>query len=119
MESTTTTPTCAGWPTRAAVAGQVFTEQHRRQLDLAGHRSARAGGVLPDHVGDRRLRPGLRSAHPGAGAGSSANSAVCYCLGITAVDPIKFHLLFERFLSEEREGYPTSIWTSSTAAARR
>src|SRR6185503_8196516 len=36
------------------------------------------------------------------GRGSAANSAVCYCLGITAVDPIKLNLLFERFLSEER-----------------
>src|SRR5215211_3397308 len=36
------------------------------------------------------------------GRGSAANSAVCYSLGITAVDPIGMDLLFERFLSEER-----------------
>src|SRR5690606_14898563 len=36
------------------------------------------------------------------GRGSAANSAVCYALGITAVDPIGMELLFERFLSEER-----------------
>jgi len=40
------------------------------------------------------------------GRGSAANSAVCYCLGITPVDPIKLGLLFERFLSEERTGAP-------------
>ena len=40
------------------------------------------------------------------GRGSAANSAVCYCLGITAVDPIRYDLLFERFLSDAREGYP-------------
>ena len=40
------------------------------------------------------------------GRGSAANSAVCYSLGITAVDPIAFKLVFERFLSPEREGYP-------------
>ncbi|HEX6535333.1 MAG TPA: DNA polymerase III subunit alpha [Gemmatimonadaceae bacterium] len=40
------------------------------------------------------------------GRGSAANSAVCFCLGITAVDPIKLGLLFERFLSEERHGAP-------------
>jgi error-prone DNA polymerase len=40
------------------------------------------------------------------GRGSAANSAVCYCLGITAVDPIKHQLLFERFLSEERTEAP-------------
>lgn len=36
------------------------------------------------------------------GRGSAANSAVCYLLGITAVDPVRMDLLFERFLSEER-----------------
>ncbi len=40
------------------------------------------------------------------GRGSAANSAVCYCLGITAVDPIRMELLFERFLSEERTEAP-------------
>ncbi|TAM60496.1 DNA polymerase III subunit alpha [bacterium] len=40
------------------------------------------------------------------GRGSAANSAVCYCLGITAVDPIRNGLLFERFLSEERAEVP-------------
>jgi len=40
------------------------------------------------------------------GRGSAANSAVCYCLGITAVDPVKLNLLFERFLSEERKEPP-------------
>jgi error-prone DNA polymerase len=40
------------------------------------------------------------------GRGSAANSAVCYCLGITAVDPVKLELLFERFLSEERKEAP-------------
>ncbi len=40
------------------------------------------------------------------GRGSAANSAVCYCLGITSVDPIRLGLLFERFLSEERREAP-------------
>jgi error-prone DNA polymerase len=40
------------------------------------------------------------------GRGSAANSAVCYSLGITAVDPIRLELLFERFLSEERGEWP-------------
>ena len=38
------------------------------------------------------------------GRGSAANSTVCYALGITAVDPLKHELLFERFLSEGRKG---------------
>jgi len=40
------------------------------------------------------------------GRGSAANSAVCYSLGITAVDAVKYGLLFERFLSEERGEWP-------------
>ena len=40
------------------------------------------------------------------GRGSAANSAVCYALSITAVDPVKMDLLFERFLSEERGEWP-------------
>jgi error-prone DNA polymerase len=42
------------------------------------------------------------------GRGSAANSTVCYCLGITAVDPSRFDLLFERFVSPER-GEPPDI----------
>ena len=43
------------------------------------------------------------------GRGSAANSAVCYALGITAVDPVGMDLLFERFLSEERGEWPWDI----------
>lgn len=40
------------------------------------------------------------------GRGSAANSAVCYCLGITSIDPVQGNLLFERFISEERDEPP-------------
>ena len=40
------------------------------------------------------------------GRGSAANSAVCYALGITAVDAVRHQMLFERFLSPGRRGYP-------------
>ncbi|MFT5526491.1 MAG: error-prone DNA polymerase [Pirellulaceae bacterium] len=40
------------------------------------------------------------------GRGSAANSAVCFCLGITAVDPVQADVLFERFLSRERNEAP-------------
>ena len=83
-----------------------YSEQARRQidreltliekLDLAGYflivwdlvRFCRKQGILVQ------------------GRGSAANSAVCYCLGITAIDPIGMDLLFERFLSEERGEWP-------------
>ena len=86
--------------------GAVLSEAQRRQLvhelsliarlGLAGYflivwdivRFARRNGILVQ------------------GRGSAANSAVCYCLGITAVDPIRMRLLFERFLSEGRAEPP-------------
>ena len=40
------------------------------------------------------------------GRGSAANSAVCYCLGVTSVDPDRIDLLFERFVSKERDEAP-------------
>lgn len=40
------------------------------------------------------------------GRGSAANSVVCYCLGITAIDPVRMNLLFERFISAERNEPP-------------
>ena len=40
------------------------------------------------------------------GRGSAANSAVCYCLGITEVDPARMNMLFERFISKERNEPP-------------
>jgi len=42
------------------------------------------------------------------GRGSAANSVVCYCLGVTEVDPVRQHVLFERFISKER-GEPPDI----------
>jgi error-prone DNA polymerase len=86
--------------------GSPLPERARRQLehelavigklDLAGYflivwdiaRFARERGMLAQ------------------GRGSAANSAVCYALGITAVDAVGMELLFERFLSEERGEWP-------------
>jgi error-prone DNA polymerase len=49
------------------------------------------------------------------GRGSAANSAVCYALGITAVDPVGMELLFERFLSRSAASGRTSIWICRAA----
>ncbi len=66
------------------------------KLDLAGYFL-----IVWDIVNYCRLQDILVQ-----GRGSAANSAVCYSLGITAVDPIAMELLFERFLSEERGEWP-------------
>ena len=79
-----------------------FTEKARRQLEheLGIVGSLGLGGyflVVWDIVEYARRRGIFVQ-----GRGSAANSALCYALGITAVDPVKMELLFERFLSEER-----------------
>ena len=53
------------------------------------------------------------------GRGSAANSAVCYVLGVTSIDPVRSGLLFERFVSQERKERRTSMSTLSTSAAKR
>jgi error-prone DNA polymerase len=84
-------------PLTREAAAQVARELDLiARLNLAGYflivwdlvRFCRASGILAQ------------------GRGSAANSAVCYSLGITAVDPVGMGLLFERFLSEERGEWP-------------
>jgi error-prone DNA polymerase len=77
-------------------------KQLRHELDLI--RKLRLAGfflIVWDIVRFARRRGILCQ-----GRGSAANSAVCFCLGITSVDPIKLNLLFERFLSEDRTEAP-------------
>ncbi|MEM7409242.1 MAG: error-prone DNA polymerase [Myxococcota bacterium] len=86
--------------------GHPLPERARRQiehelaiierLDLAGYFL-----IVHDIARFAREAPMLAQ-----GRGSAANSAVCYALGITAVDPVAMGLLFERFLSEERGEWP-------------
>jgi error-prone DNA polymerase len=53
------------------------------------------------------------------GRGSAANSTVCFCLGITAVDPLKFETLFERFLTEGRKNHWPDIDIDLPSGDRR
>jgi DNA polymerase-3 subunit alpha len=46
----------------------------------------------------------------GPGRGSAAGSVMCYCLGITEIDPVRYDLLFERFLNPERVSMPKNNW---------
>jgi error-prone DNA polymerase len=86
--------------------GERLTERHRQQirheLDII-RRLGLAGYFLI--VWDI-VREASRLGVLAQGRGSAANSAVCYCLGITAIDPVGMELLFERFLSEDRREAP-------------
>jgi error-prone DNA polymerase len=105
----------------------LTSAQHLRELTYAGA-EWRYGGDLPPAVRrqlDTELALIEELDYPGyfltmyeivsycqrrdilcQGRGSAANSAVCYCLGITAIDPVRMGLLFERFLSRERAEPP-------------
>jgi error-prone DNA polymerase len=95
-----------GWQSRYGRADVELKKRARRQIDrelnliehlkLAGYFL-----IVWDLVRFCREQKILAQ-----GRGSAANSAVCYSLGITAVDPIGMELLFERFLSEERGEWP-------------
>src|SRR5690625_5573079 len=52
------------------------------------------------------------SVRVGPGRGSAAGSAVAYCLGITNIDPLRYDLLFERFLNPERDRKSTRLNSS-------
>jgi error-prone DNA polymerase len=114
------------YPSEALPDGTTSMEWLRR-LTFDGARD-RYGGVVPGDVRaqlERELDVIDRLDYPGyfltmreivrfcrergilcQGRGSAANSAVCWCLGITAIDPVRMGLLFERFLSLERAEPP-------------
>jgi error-prone DNA polymerase len=82
---------------RANAAAQL-----RKELDVIGRLALEEFFlVVWDIIREARVR-GIRC----AGRGSAANSLVAYLLGITAVDPLAHHLLFERFLNVERQTMP-------------
>ena len=86
--------------------GECLTERHRHQirheLDVIGRLGLAGYFLIVWDIVREANRLGVLA----QGRGSAANSAVCYCLGITAVDPIGMELLFERFLSEDRREAP-------------
>jgi error-prone DNA polymerase len=105
----------------------MTSSEHLRQLSYEGARGRYPDGVPDDVVAqiDKELALIHQLDFPGyfltmyeivqycrahgilcQGRGSAANSAVCFCLGITAVDPVRMSLLFERFISLERPEPP-------------
>jgi error-prone DNA polymerase len=77
-------------------------QQVARELELIGKLDLAGYFLIVWDIVDYARQSGILI----QGRGSAANSAVCYSLGITAVDPVGMDLLFERFLSEERGEWP-------------
>ena len=100
---------------------QPYYEKAQAQVEreLALIEKMKLSGLLPDRLGHCRFLP--RQNILVQGRGSAANSAVCYSLGITAVDPVGMDLLFERFLSEAARrmaGYRSGSAERRSARAR-
>ena len=82
-------------------------DEHRERIDFELETIKKMGFpgyflIVQDYI---RVAPSLGCA-VGPGRGSAAGSAVAYCLGITKIDPIKYDLLFERFLNPDRISLP-------------
>ena len=85
--------------------GDKARRQLARELELIGRLQLAGYFLLVWDIVEFARRSGIMA----QGRGSAANSAVCYALGITAVDPVGMDLLFERVLSEERVRAASSI----------
>ena len=87
--------------------GDTLTDEQGERLDFELKTICRMG--FPDYfliVQDFIAAARRNGISVGPGRGSAAGSAVAYCLGITNIDPIKYQLLFERFLNPDRISMP-------------
>ena len=93
-----------GAPLRAAGrrAGPGAYKQLAYELDMIAQLDFPGYFLIVSEIVDFCTESGILC----QGRGSAANSAVCYALGITAVDPVTYGLLFERFLAPDRDGPP-------------
>ncbi|SDH48285.1 error-prone DNA polymerase [Mucilaginibacter gossypii] len=94
------------WERAKAVFGDPIPEKHKKQIEfeLAFIEKRRLAWYFLRVYKKTQKAEDLGILHQGRG--SAANSTVCFCLGITAVNPAKSRLLFSRFMSEARDEWP-------------
>jgi DNA polymerase-3 subunit alpha len=80
-------------------------EDYEKRLAF-GHHADEVPGLLPDRLGLHQMGQGASGIPVGPGRGSGAGSLVAWALTITDLDPLRFGLLFERFLNPERVSMP-------------
>lgn len=102
MESYLEKMTWAGAKERYGTPWDAVRRQLRHELDVIGRLGFAGYFLIVWDIVNFCRQSGILV----QGRGSAANSAVCYSLGITAVEPVGAGLLFERFLSEGRQGWP-------------
>ena len=106
----------AGLRDPATPVSRTSARRGSRSSTSPDHRAEGLRRLLRDRPRHRRVRPRERDPLPGQGI--RASSAVCYALGITAIDPVFYRLPFERFISQHREE-PTSTSTSTPTSGSR
>lgn len=84
-----------------------YVDQANYEVDTVNKKGFPTYFLLLQDVKSWADKKGIRS---GFGRGSAAGSLICYALNITGLDPLKFNLLFERFLDPDREDYPDVDW---------
>jgi error-prone DNA polymerase len=94
------------WERAKEYFGDPVAEKHRQQIEfeLAFIAKRKLAWYFLRVYRNTQKAEELEILHQGRG--SAANSTVCYCLGITAVNPAKSRLLFSRFMSEARDEWP-------------
>ncbi|MBM3648928.1 MAG: DNA polymerase III subunit alpha [Alphaproteobacteria bacterium] len=81
---------------------QEVADTIRHEFELIGHKQIAPYFLTVHEIVEQARKMGILC----QGRGSAANSAVCYCLGVTSVNPDEVKVLFERFLSNERDEPP-------------
>ncbi|MCY0885362.1 MAG: DNA polymerase III subunit alpha [Firmicutes bacterium] len=87
-----------GWPQREGLRSRL-----EQELEVIGALGFAGYFLIVEDLVNEARRLGIRV---GPGRGSAAGSAVAYALGITAIDPLRYGLRFERFLNRDRKGLP-------------
>lgn len=93
----------AGAELHNTLGNQEYDDRRARELGVIEAKGFEAYFLIKANIDNWARGQGIRV---GPGRGSSAGSLVCYDLGLTDVDPIKYGLLFERFLDAERTDWP-------------
>ena len=113
----------AGAKWRGAGGNKKYVDRLKEEYELICRKGFASYFLIQKQITDeaRRICPSLLgwgdgSEAVGPGRGSAVGSLVCYCLGITDVDPIKHNLLFSRFLSESRGGKSVKLRFSKKVA---
>ena len=101
-------PDCKTWSQERKDAFKARLDYELGVIESMGFSSYIS--IVEDFIRYTKEHYGTGSVGPGRGSG--AGSLVCYLVGITNIDPLKYGLIFERFLNPERVSMPKQYWAT-------